>query len=140
MLLPRCHCCLCCCSRGCCSCGCPSGSCCLRSCPYCPRCLRCCPSHRCLNNISSANQYLKDNQRENCTILCAVSDFLRHTRLYSRKAGVSRWLFLFFLRTTSNVSVLLQYVVTTSRTSGIFLLLNVLYVRYRRELFINKSV
>jgi len=45
-----------------------------------------------------------------------------------------------FLRTTSNVSVVLQYDVTTSITSGLFLLLNVLYVRYRRELFINKSV
>merc|ERR1712121_274884 len=121
---------------------------CFPSCCYpCPRCLPCpsccsccCPSYRCLSSIPSADQYLKDNQRENCTILCAVSDFLRHTRLYSRKVGVSRWLFLVFLRTTSNVSVLLQYVVTTSRTSGIFLLLNVLYVRYRRELFINKSV
>merc|ERR1712025_630986 len=71
---------------------------------------------------------------------CAVSDFLRHTRLYNRKVGVSWWLFLVFLRTASNVSNALQYDVTTSITSGIFLLLNVLYVRYRRELFINKSV
>ena len=45
-----------------------------------------------------------------------------------------------FLRTASNVSVVLQYDVTTSITSGLVLLLNVLYVRYRRELFINKSV
>merc|ERR1711982_10716 len=118
----------------------PCPSCCSCCCPRCHCCLCCCPSHRCLSNIPSANQYLKDNQREDCTILCAVSDFLRHTRLYSRKVGVSRWLFLVFLRITSNVSVLLQYVVTTSRTSGIFSLLNVLYVRYRRELFINKSV
>merc|ERR1712098_965034 len=29
---------------------------------------------------------------------CAVSDFLRHTRLYNRKVGVSWWLFLVFLR------------------------------------------
>ena len=115
----------------------PHCSCC---CPSCPCCLCCCPSNCCLSSTPRADQYLKENQRENCTILCAVSDFLRHTRLYSRKVGVSRWLFLVFLRTTSNVSVLLQYVVTTSRTSGIFLLLNVLYVRYRRELFINKSV
>merc|ERR1712121_579485 len=71
---------------------------------------------------------------------CAVSEFLRHTRLYNRKVGVSWWLFLVFLRTASNVSNALQYDVTTSITSGIFLLLNVLYVRYRRELFINKSV
>merc|ERR1712173_368743 len=35
---------------------------------------------------------------------CAVSDFLRHTRLYNRKVGVSWWLFLVFLRTASNVS------------------------------------
>merc|ERR1711872_778263 len=62
---------------------------------------------------------------------CAVSDFLRHTRLYNRKVGVSWWLFLVFLRTASNVSNALQYDVTTSITSGIFLLLNVLYVRYR---------
>merc|ERR1711874_378516 len=71
---------------------------------------------------------------------CAVSDFLRHTRLYNRKVGVSWWLFLVSLRTASNVSNALQYDVTTSITSGLFLLLNVLYVRYRRELFINKSV
>merc|ERR1712173_569101 len=32
---------------------------------------------------------------------CAVSDFLRHTRLYNRKVGVSWWLFLVFLRTAS---------------------------------------
>merc|ERR1711973_337112 len=71
---------------------------------------------------------------------CAVSDFLRHTRLYNRKVGVSWWLFLVFIRTASNVSNALQYDVTTSITSGLFLLLNVHYVRYRRELFINKSV
>merc|ERR1712098_119673 len=35
---------------------------------------------------------------------CAVSDFLRHTRLYNRKVGVSWWLFLVFLRSASNVS------------------------------------
>merc|ERR1712002_758439 len=81
-----------------------------------------------------------ESERELYNVPCAVSDFLRHTRLYNRKVGVSWWLFLVFLRTTSNVSVLLQYVVTTSITSGLFLLLNVLYVRYRRELFINKSV
>merc|ERR1711902_364646 len=60
---------------------------------------------------------------------CAVSDFLRHTRLYNRKVGVSWWLFLVFLGTASNVSNALQYDVTTSIPSGIFLLLNVLYVR-----------
>merc|ERR1711982_231646 len=59
---------------------------------------------------------------------CAVSDFLRHTRLYNRKVGVSWWLFLVFLRTASNVSNALQYDVTTSITSGIFLLLNVSYM------------
>merc|ERR1712173_367977 len=57
--------------------------------------------------------------------LCAVSEFLRHTKLYNRKVGVSWWLFLVSLRTTSNVSLALQYDVTTSITSGIFLLLNV---------------
>merc|ERR1719435_179354 len=72
--------------------------------------------------------------------LCAVSEFLRHTKLYNRKVGVSWWLFLVSLRTTSNVSLALQYDVTTIITSGFFLLLNVHYVRYRRELFINKSV
>jgi len=72
--------------------------------------------------------------------LCAVSDFLRHTQLYNRKVGVSWSLFLVLLRIASNVSNALQYDVTTSITSGLFLLLNVLYVRYRRELFINKSV
>merc|ERR1719435_404976 len=72
--------------------------------------------------------------------LCAVSEFLRHTKLYNRKGGVSWWLFLVSLRTTSNVSLALQYDVTTIITSGFFLLLNVHYVRYRRELFINKSV
>merc|ERR1712173_134894 len=40
---------------------------------------------------------------------CAVSDFLRHTRLYNRKVGVSWWLFLVFLRAASNVSNALQY-------------------------------
>merc|ERR1712054_686892 len=55
--------------------------------------------------------------------LCAVSEFLRHTKLYNRKVGVSWWLFLVSLRTTSNVSLALQYDVTTSITSGIFLLL-----------------
>merc|ERR1711972_88904 len=81
-----------------------------------------------------------ERERELYCVPCAVSDFLRHTRLYNRKVGVSWWLFLVSLRTTSNVSNALQYDVTTSITSGIFLLLNVLYVRYRRELFINKSV
>merc|ERR1712083_1228107 len=60
--------------------------------------------------------------------LCAVSEFLRHTKLYNRKVGVSWWLFLVSLRTTSNVSLALQYDVTTIITSGIFLLLNVHYV------------
>ena len=68
-----------------------------------------------------------------------MSDFLRHTRLYSRKVGLMVVVFS-FLRTASNVSVVLQYDVTTSITSGLVLLLNVLYVRYRRELFINKAV
>merc|ERR1712154_460457 len=81
-----------------------------------------------------------ETERELYHVPCAVSEFLRHTRLYNRKVGVSWWLFLVFLRTASNVSNALQYDVTTSITSGIFLLLNVLYVRYRRELFINKSV
>merc|ERR1712228_262770 len=45
--------------------------------------------------------------------LCAVSEFLRHTKLYNRKVGVSWWLFLVSLRTTSNVSLALQYDVTT---------------------------
>merc|ERR1711892_371199 len=72
--------------------------------------------------------------------LCAVSDFLRHTKLYNRRVGVSWWLFLVSLRIASNVSNALQYDVTTSITSGLFSLLNVLYSRYRRELFINKSV
>merc|ERR1719320_537822 len=69
-----------------------------------------------------------ESERELYNVLCAVSDFLRHTRLYNRKVGVSWWLFLVFLRTTSNVSVLLQYDVTTSITSGLFLLLNVSYM------------
>merc|ERR1712106_515424 len=30
--------------------------------------------------------------------LCAVSDFLRHTKLYNRRVGVSWWLFLVSLR------------------------------------------
>merc|ERR1719422_1759544 len=68
------------------------------------------------------------SERELYNVPCAVSDFLRHTRLYNRKVGVSWWLFLVFLRTTSNVSVLLQYDVTTSITSGLFLLLNVFYM------------
>merc|ERR1711913_127880 len=82
----------------------------------------------------------KSERERELYVPCAVSDFLRHTRLYNRKVGVSWWLFLVSLRTTSNVSNALQYDVTTSITSGLFLLLNVLYVRYRRELFINKSV
>merc|ERR1719308_799221 len=53
-----------------------------------------------------------ESERELYNVPCAVSDFLRHTRLYNRKVGVSWWLFLVFLRTTSNVSVLLQYDVT----------------------------
>merc|ERR1712013_326854 len=66
---PCCHCCLCCCPSGsCCLRCCPSGSCCLRCCPYCPCCLCCRPSYRCLSNIPSAHQYLKVNQRENCTM------------------------------------------------------------------------
>merc|ERR1719308_342581 len=69
-----------------------------------------------------------ESERELYNVPCAVSDFLRHTRLYNRKVGVSWWLFLVFLRTTSNVSVLLQYDVTTSITSGLFLLLNVFYI------------
>merc|ERR1711913_269052 len=82
----------------------------------------------------------KSERERELYVPCAVSDFLRHTRLYNRKVGVSWWLFLVSLRTASNVSNALQYDVTTSITSGLFLLLNVLYVRYRRELFINKSV
>merc|ERR1712128_244682 len=49
--------------------------------------------------------------------LCAVSDFLRHTKLYNRRVGVSWWLFLVSLRIASNVSNALQYDVTTSITS-----------------------
>merc|ERR1712106_798388 len=45
--------------------------------------------------------------------LCAVSDFLRHTKLYNRRVGVSWWLFLVSLRIASNVSNALQYDVTT---------------------------
>merc|ERR1712106_219682 len=41
--------------------------------------------------------------------LCAVSDFLRHTKLYNRRVGVSWWLFLVSLRIASNVSNALQY-------------------------------
>merc|ERR1719153_146181 len=78
----------------------------------------------------------KSERERELYVPCAVSDFLRHTRLYNRKVGVSWWLFLVSLRTASNVSNALQYDVTTSITSGLFLLLNVLYVRYRRELFI----
>merc|ERR1711892_1660156 len=52
--------------------------------------------------------------------LCAVSDFLRHTKLYNRRVGVSWWLFLVSLRIASNVSNALQYDVTTSITSGLF--------------------
>merc|ERR1712123_542411 len=33
--------------------------------------------------------------------LCAVSDFLRHTKLYNRRVGVSWWLFLVSLRIAS---------------------------------------
>merc|ERR1711909_143392 len=73
-----------------------------------------------------------ERERELYCVPCAVSDFLRHTRLYNRKVGVSWWLFLVSLRTASNVSNTLQYDVTTSITSGLFLLLNVLYVRYCR--------
>merc|ERR1711913_79654 len=73
----------------------------------------------------------KSERERELYVPCAVSDFLRHTRLYNRKVGVSWWLFLVSLRTTSNVSNALQYDVTTSITSGLFLLLNVLYVRYR---------
>merc|ERR1712029_1108250 len=80
-----------------------------------------------------------ESERELYYVPCAVSDFLRHTRLYNRKVGLMVVVFS-FLRTASNVSVVLQYDVTTSITSGLVLLLNVLYVRYRRELFINKSV
>merc|ERR1719153_150907 len=83
----------------------------------------------------------KSERERELYVPCAVSDFLRHPRLYNRKVGVSWWLFLVSLRTASNVSNALQYDVTTSITSGLFLLLNVLNVRYRRELFINnKSV
>merc|ERR1712106_380084 len=46
--------------------------------------------------------------------LCAVSDFLRHTKLYNRRVGVSWCLFLVSLRIASNVSNALQYDVTTS--------------------------
>merc|ERR1712106_987629 len=137
---------------------CPSCSCCLCCCPCCcwicwswiwsrswicwscPWSHRRCPSRCCLSSgYQNFHQYLK-------VILsglyrsCAVSDFLRHTQLYNRKVGVSWSLFLVLLRITSNVSNALQYDVTTSITSGLFLLLNVLYIRYRRELFINKSV
>merc|ERR1719317_746201 len=37
-------------------------------CCYCPCCLCCRPSYRCLSSVPSAHQYLKVNQRENCTM------------------------------------------------------------------------
>merc|ERR1712088_189870 len=66
----------------------------------------------------------KSERERELYVPCAVSEFLRHTRLYNRKVGVSWWLFLVSLRTASNVSNALQYDVTTSITSGLFLLLN----------------
>merc|ERR1719500_1468819 len=42
-----------------------------------------------------------ERERELYCVPCAVSDFLRHTRLYNRKVGVSWWLFLVSLRTAS---------------------------------------
>merc|ERR1719340_234277 len=39
-----------------------------------------------------------ERERELYCVPCAVSDFLRHTRLYNRKVGVSWWLFLVSLR------------------------------------------
>merc|ERR1712055_1281102 len=127
--------------------SCPSCCCWLCWCPNCPWSLRCCPSCCCCSprccclSSSSQNfpQYLKVIL-SGLYRLCAVSDNLRHTRLYNRRVGVSWWLFLVLLRIASNVSTALQYDVTTSNTSGFVLLLNVLCVRYRRELFINKSV
>merc|ERR1711913_126097 len=56
----------------------------------------------------------KSERERELYVPCAVSDFLRHTRLYNRKVGVSWWLFLVSLRTASNVSNALQYDVTTS--------------------------
>merc|ERR1719336_3579609 len=100
---------------------------------------------RCLPKLSSSVP--KTKSERDLYIPCAVRNehYLRHTRLYwnnnYRKVGVSWWLFLLvFLRTTSNVSLALQYDITTSLTSGSYLLLNVPYFRYRRELFINKSM
>merc|ERR1712002_1263827 len=100
---------------------------------------------RCLPKLSSSVP--KTKSERDLYIPCAVRNehYLRHTRLYwnnnYRKVGVSWWLFLLvFLRTTSNVSLALQYDITTSLTSGSYLLWNVPYFRYRRELFINKSV
>merc|ERR1719341_2284559 len=93
-----------------------------------------------LKHIPKFSSVPKSETERGLYRLCAVSEFLRHTYLYNRRVGVSWWLFLVFLRIAINVSNALQYDVTTSITSGLFSLLNVLYFRYRRELFINKSV
>merc|ERR1719341_1160251 len=93
-----------------------------------------------LKHIPKFSSVPKSETERGLYRLCAVSEFLRLTYLYNRRVGVSWWLFLVFLRIASNVSNALQYDVTTSITSGLFSLLNVLYFRYRRELFINKSV
>merc|ERR1712121_3748 len=69
---------------------------------------------RCLPKLSSSVP--KTKSERDLYIPCAVRNehYLRHTRLYwnnnYRKVGVSWWLFLLvFLRTTSNVSLALQY-------------------------------
>merc|ERR1719341_4712 len=98
------------------------------------------PQPSLLKHIPKFSSVPKSETERGLYRLCAVSEFLRHTYLYNRRVGVSWWLFLVFLRIASNVSNALQYDVTTSITSGLFSLLNVLYFRYRRELFINKSV
>merc|ERR1719341_22407 len=98
------------------------------------------PQQSLLKHVPKFSSVPKSETERGLYRLCAVSEFLRHTYLYNRRVGVSWWLFLVFLRIASNVSNALQYDVTTSITSGLFSLLNVLYFRYRRELFINKSV
>merc|ERR1712203_723399 len=70
---------------------------------------------------------------------------LYHTDTWGHVSHVSWWLLsLSRCRNTSNVLVTpLQYDILLSyiKTSGnFFVMLNVLFVRYRRELFINKSV
>merc|ERR1712179_782153 len=72
-----------------------------------------------------------ERERELYCVPCAVSDFLRHTRLLNRKVGVSWWLLLFQAMSRPSITSHNNFRISSSNVP--------VYCRFCRELFINTS-